>query len=101
MTADRAKTNTPGMNQVRALRLRAGLTQTELAAQLGVSKSKMSKIESCTQQLNEGQIRTLARIFGVHPGAVLEPIDPTTIMDGLTEDDRDLLKAILSRLAAA
>lgn len=49
---------------VRALRLKAGLTQTEVAERLGVTQSNVSDVERGSRRLDLIELRDLARICG-------------------------------------
>jgi transcriptional regulator with XRE-family HTH domain len=58
---------------VRALRLKAGLTQTEVAERLGVTQSHVSDVERGSRRLDVIELGDLARICGTSlPDVVAE-----------------------------
>lgn len=52
-------------NTIKSLRLNRGMTQTDLAKKLGVTKSMISAYESGTRQPSYGSLVKLATYFGV------------------------------------
>ncbi|WP_421567863.1 helix-turn-helix domain-containing protein [Stenotrophomonas sp. PD6] len=58
---------------VRAMRLKAGLTQCDVAERLGVTQSKVSDVERGSRRLDVIELRDLARICGTSlPDVVAE-----------------------------
>lgn len=58
---------------VRAMRLEAGLTQSEVAERLGVTQSNVSDVERGSRRLDVIELRDLARICGTSlPDVVAE-----------------------------
>ena len=83
-------------NRLRELRLRHGLNQAELAAQLGVSQGTLSNWEQGKHDIDNGALVALARLFhvtidqllcadteGARPAA---PAHPKSFRDILDED---------------
>jgi transcriptional regulator with XRE-family HTH domain len=50
--------------RIRAMRLQAGMTQTQLAEHLGVSFQQLQKYESGGNRISPGKIEECARVFG-------------------------------------
>lgn len=90
-----------GMNEIKRLRKAKGLTQEQLAAELGIAKGTFSRMESGKLPLKEWQIRQLADIFGVHPGAILAPMNIETVIESLGEDERAILRRLFAKMNAA
>lgn len=59
--------------RVRALRREIGLTQQELAAQAGLSRDKLSKIETGARRFSSTELIDLAAALHVSPEALLQP----------------------------
>jgi transcriptional regulator with XRE-family HTH domain len=70
VTADQARLELAGL--IRALRMAAGLTGTELADRLRISQSKVSKIETGRMTPSAADVRTIAGALDAAPGAVEE-----------------------------
>jgi transcriptional regulator with XRE-family HTH domain len=51
-------------NNIRNIRLAAGMKMTELARQTGLSLSAVSKIEKGLRRLNQNQLLNICRILG-------------------------------------
>jgi predicted transcriptional regulator/DNA-binding XRE family transcriptional regulator len=93
--------------KVRALRRREGLTQVQLAAQLGISASYLNLIEANRRPLPANLLIKLAQLFGVDVAAFAGDDDGRLIAD-LTEafadpvlEDYDLTSVDIRELAAA
>ena len=93
--------------KVRALRRREGLTQVQLAAQLGISASYLNLIEANRRPLPANLLLKLAQLFGVDFAAFASDDDGRLIAD-LTEafadpvlEDYDLTSVDIRELAAA
>jgi transcriptional regulator with XRE-family HTH domain len=96
--------------QVRAWRQRRGLTQQELATQLGTSQRKVSDIETGRRSpsLTPSQYVALAQALELEPSRLLEVADPGTkppalqrLVDAaaaLADGDIDLLARMAQRL---
>lgn len=68
-------------NRIRAIRLRAGLSQRELAEKVGVSTVTISSLEVGRMQLTLDYMKRIARQFGCPP------------VDLLNEDEQNLFMA--------
>jgi predicted transcriptional regulator/transcriptional regulator with XRE-family HTH domain len=93
--------------KVRAMRRREGLTQVQLAAQLGISASYLNLIEANRRPLPANLLLKLAQLFGVDFAAFAGDDDGRLIAD-LTEafadpilEDYDLSSVDIRELAAA
>ena len=51
--------------RIRNLRLRSGLSQTEVGEQVGVSFQQIQKYEKGTNRVSAGRLAQLAKLFGV------------------------------------
>lgn len=60
---------------LRALRQEAGLTQVQVAAELGVPQSFVSKYESGERRLDVIELRHVAKALGVPVRVVLERVE--------------------------
>lgn len=61
-------------NRISVLRKKAGLTQSDLAAELGLTGSMVSRIERGIAELSSRHIEKLASIFGVSQAAILDDV---------------------------
>lgn len=61
--------------RVRALRLAAGMTQTDLARQMGVTFQQIQKYENGSNRLTAGKLILLSRVFGI-PAKELLAVPP-------------------------
>lgn len=68
--------------RIKDFRKKAGLTQDELAAKLGSSKSHVSEMETGKKNPSSPMLDRIAQIFGVRPA---DMIDPGSEVDGFTE----------------
>ena len=75
-TSEQARLELAGL--IRALRLAAGLTGTELADRLRISQSKVSKIETGRMTPSAADVRTIAGALDAPPGAVEELAERAT-----------------------
>lgn len=89
------------MNRIRELRKERGWTIEQLAERANVSKGHISKLERGGTELKQRQIEQFAQIFGVHPGAILVPIDPAAAFAALTEAEKRSLRTLLAAITAA
>lgn len=60
------------------LREKRNMTQTELAKQMGLDKSSMSKIESGTRKVSSDELAKLSSVFGVSSDYLLGKEDKKT-----------------------
>ncbi|WP_313424917.1 helix-turn-helix domain-containing protein [Stenotrophomonas rhizophila] len=60
---------------VREMRLEAGLTQTDVSSQLGVTQSHLSDVERGTRRLDLIELRDLADVCGVTLGNVVSEFE--------------------------
>jgi len=75
-------------HRIKQLRLRAGLTQHQVARQLGVSDQQIHKFEKGSNRVSASRLLALARVFDVAVGdlfqgydggvPVASPLDPRT-----------------------
>src|ERR1041384_6302089 len=93
--------------KVRALRRREGLTQVQLATQLGVSASYLNLIEANRRPLPANLLIKIAQLFGVDVAAFASDDDGRLVAD-LTEafadpllEDYDVTSTDVRELAAA
>jgi transcriptional regulator with XRE-family HTH domain len=68
-------------HRLKQLRLLAGMTQQQLARQLGVSTQQMQKYESGINQMAVGQLLAVARAFDVAVVDVFDGYDSGTPLD--------------------
>lgn len=67
----RIKTEPKYRNNVAALRLRAGLTQEQLAEKAGIGMKALAKIDRGETRLNQRNMDQISRALGVPPTALL------------------------------
>ena len=68
------------MQTIRELRERAGLTQAQLAARIGVTVGTVSGWERRINEPRASQLRALARVFGVSMDVIdFEPVKRETV----------------------
>ena len=77
-------------NRIRAIRLRAGLSQQALADRLGVSKVTVSSLEVGRMQLSLDYMKRVASVFGVTPVDLLNEDEQNAM---LAADEMELLRA--------
>lgn len=85
-------------NRLRTLRLRAKLSQTELAERMGTTRSQYVKLERGDRRLTEEWIRRAADALGVSPGALIE--DGTVPLIGVV-GGRGVVELLTSQERAA
>jgi len=61
----------PLIAQLRDLRIKAGLTQTQVAEASGTSQQHLSQVENGRQQPSLGWLRAVAQVLGVQPGPLV------------------------------
>lgn len=61
-------------NRIGLLRKRKGITQQQIADELGVGLSAVSKIENSVSRLMPEHILPLARLLDIHPGELFAPL---------------------------
>ena len=54
-------------NNMKAIRKRAGFTQTEVGNRLGITKQAVSRLENNPQDTNAKRLIELAELYGCHP----------------------------------
>ena len=86
-------------DRIRALREQKGLTQTELAKQLGITRSSVNAWEQGISVPSTQYVVELAQIFKVSTDHLL-CVDNTATVDvaGLTEQDVQLIHGIVAHL---
>lgn len=85
-------------DRIKQLREQKGLTQTELAKQLGITRSSVNAWEMGISVPSTQYVVELAHLFKVTTDYLL-CVDATTInISGLTEEDIHLLHGIISHL---
>ena len=62
------------MGKIKELRKKSGLSLTEAARELGVSKSYLSMIESGQRSLNKNRAIQIAYVYGVQIEDVFSPV---------------------------
>lgn len=72
------------------LRLRAGLTQEELADKIGVKKQAISRYENSDRQPNIRTANRIAEVFGVTLESMAKTNNPVTRGDGVEEKGQPL-----------
>jgi transcriptional regulator with XRE-family HTH domain len=75
------------VNNLRILRVRAGLTQKELAAETGMAQSKVSLYESLDDlsKLQVGTLIKIADVCGVKIDDIINPLPPLTPADEMLD----------------
>lgn len=63
-------------NALRDSRRKAGLTQVEAAARLGLSQPYLSQLERGQRRLTEGHARAMSRLYGLSPTSLPVPLEP-------------------------
>lgn len=58
---------------LRELRIRAGMTQEQLADAIGTSKGLVSQMETGAHRYNEGWVDKIAAVLGIEPADLLTP----------------------------
>ena len=61
------------LDQLKALRLRKGFTQGDLAEKLGVEQPTVQRWEKGKREPSLGQLIELARALDIEPGALIDP----------------------------
>ena len=84
---------------IRALRLRAGLSQKDIAWQLGISYQQVQKYENGNSRISVSYLAQLRRIYGVSYEILLEGLDPNSRVRPPLPDDR-LSTDIFRKIAA-
>lgn len=90
--------------RLRSSRLRAILTQGELATALGVDRSTVAKWESGERAMTVAVLTRVAQVLGVSPAALLEDQERTAqqqavqLLTHTLEHRPDLLPPMLARL---
>ena len=75
------------VNNLRLLRVRAGLTQKELAAETGMAQSKISLYESLPDLSKQhiGTLKKIADVCGVKIDDIINPLPPLTPADEMLD----------------
>lgn len=81
---------------IRALRLRKGLTQEQVAQQLGVTYQAVSKWENGTNTPDIALLPEIASLFGVTIDALFSQ-DMASVLDGLPMEDDDVIRIVQLR----
>lgn len=91
------------MKRLRALRLAAGMTQSQLAKASGLDQSFISRLEHGTSDVKLSTMLAIAEALGLKPSALIEPGSGQSrlflAIDALTEDQREIAADILEALA--
>lgn len=86
-------------NTLKALRLKSGMTQKDLAAKVGVTKSVISYYELSERAPSPEMLIKLASVFHVSSDYLLGIEKQDTLdISGLSQDDKDLLRTMVSTL---
>ena len=77
--------------QLRILRVSAGISITELSSQVGVSKGYVSKLEKCKSRPSSAMVDKLAKAIGIDPGPlhILAGSLPSDVKQILYEHPRE------------
>jgi transcriptional regulator with XRE-family HTH domain len=70
-------------NQIRLLRLKKGIKQEELSKAIGVSQTKLSKIENCHKEITEKELNNLCILINVTRQEI-QDFSPLTTTDILS-----------------
>jgi transcriptional regulator with XRE-family HTH domain len=70
-------------HRIMELRLLAGMTQQQVARQLGVSSQQVHKFEKGTDRVSAGQLLVIARSFDVAVADLFDGYDDGTPLDSL------------------
>ncbi len=81
---------------IRALRLRKGLTQEQVAQQLGVTYQAVSKWENGTNTPDIALLPEIAALFGVTIDSLFAQ-DAASMLDGLPVEDDDVIRIVQLR----
>ena len=81
---------------IRALRLQKGLTQEQVAQQLGVTYQAVSKWENGTNTPDIALLPEIAALFGVTIDALFTQ-DAASVLDGLPMEDDDVIRIVQLR----
>ena len=75
------------VNNLRLLRVRAGLTQKELAAETGMAQSKVSLYESLPDLSKQhiGTLKKIADVCGAKIDDIINPLPPLTPADEMLD----------------
>jgi transcriptional regulator with XRE-family HTH domain len=60
------------VSSLKDTRKRLGLTQAQVAARMGCSRTKIAKLECCEIGLNLAGLVRICRVYGLRPGKVIE-----------------------------
>src|SRR5580700_3824435 len=87
---------------IRTHRERLGLSQSELAASLHITKSLLSRIEAGERQPTDDQVAILARLLGIPPDLLLLGTGrmPDDIRDAIGSNAADVVAAVRGRTEA-
>lgn len=78
-------------NNIRAIRKKKGLTQTQLAEKLGISQVHLGRLETNARSLDLEQVENIAKVLGVKPFDILpQEWQPEEI----TPEEREILHMI-------
>jgi len=81
--------------RTRALRLQRGISQSDLANELGVSFQQVQKYETGTNRISASKLYTISQVLGVKPGHFFDGLD-----DNPTDNDMEDLDVDAARIAA-
>ena len=81
---------------IRTLRLRKGLTQEQVAQQLGVTYQAVSKWENGTNTPDIALLPEIAALFGVTIDSLFAQ-DAASVLDGLPMEDDDIIRIVQLR----
>lgn len=85
-------------DNLKYLRLKAGLTQEELADKVGVKKQAISRYENSDRQPNIRTAKRIADVFGVSLESMAKTNNPAASGDGLEEDGKSHYSDIQQKL---
>lgn len=80
------------------LRFQAGLSQENLAEKLGVSSTRISRIESGDIELRCWEVEEMCELFKVTADYIVRGIEITPVNLELTPEEKKLLRNLLEKL---
>lgn len=84
-------------NNIRAIRKKKGLTQTQLAEKLGISQVHLGRLETNARSLDLEQVENIAKVLEVKPFDILpQEWQPEEI----TPEEREILRMIRKTTSA-
>lgn len=92
-------TNTIG-GRICQLRLRAGLSQENLAGKFGVSSTRISRIENDDMEPRCWEVEEMCELFNTTADFIIRGIEPIPANLDLTPEEKKLVVSLLEKLGA-